>query len=144
MEGEQNLQSVNCEMRDVIMRYLDSRLIEGLLDEMAVDTFLRIAGAPGEGKDAEIIGTLVFAVCGESTTGEKEFGAADPSQMFRRKYFPLLVHITPLGRPIIPRGVLQVVDAKGMDTYRVDCVTGQPTDKSVRKVPDGFIACASA
>ena len=126
------------------MRYLDSRLIEGLLDEMAVDSSLRMAGRPGEGKDEETTGTLVFAIRCESTTGEREFGAAAPSQMLRGKYFPLLVHITPLGRPIIPGEVLHVVDAEGMDTHRVDCVAWRPTDKSVRMVPVGFIAYASA
>jgi hypothetical protein len=126
------------------MRYLDNRLIAGLLDEMAADSLLRIAGGAGEGKDAEATGTLVFTIRCESTIGEREFGAADPSQMLRRKYFPLLVHITPRGWPIIPGGLLRVVDPKGMGTYRLDCVAGRPPDKSLRKVPIGFIAYASA
>jgi dihydroorotate dehydrogenase len=126
------------------MRYLSSRLIEGLLEEMAVDSSPRMPGGAGVGKDAETTGTLVFAICGESTTGERELGAADPSQLLRRKYFPLLVHITPRGRPIITREILQVVDAGGSDAHWVDCTTAQPADKSVWKVPVGFIACASA
>jgi hypothetical protein len=101
------------------MRHLDSRLIEGLLDEMAADSLLRIAGGAREGKDAETTGTLDFIIRCESTTGEREFGAADPSRMLRRKHFPLLVHITPRGWPVIPGGVLRVVDPKGMDTYSV-------------------------
>jgi len=49
------------------MRHLDSRLIEGLLDEMAADSLLRIAGGAREGKDAETTGTLDFIIRCEST-----------------------------------------------------------------------------
>ena len=126
------------------MRYLNRRLIEGLLEEMAVDSSLRMLGGAGVGKDTATRGTLVFAICGESTTGEIGFGAADPSQMLLRKHFPLLVHITPRGRPIITREILQVVNPSGIDTCWVECPAAQPASKLIWKVPIGFIACASA
>ena len=123
------------------MRYLDSRLVEGLLDKMAVDSLLRMGGGR---KDAETRGSIVFAICGKPTAGEGEFGVADPLQMLCRNHFPLLVHITPRGRPVITREILQVVNVSGIDTCWVDCLAAQPASKLIWKVPIGFIACASA
>jgi hypothetical protein len=126
------------------MRYLKSRSFEHLLEGMAVDSSLRMEGTEVAGKKTEIEGILTFAVYTGSRIDERRLAAANLSQMLRLKYFPLLVHITPRGRPIIVGKTIQVVDANGNDARWVDRLAVQSTDKSVRKVSVGFIACASA
>jgi hypothetical protein len=70
------------------MRYLDSRLIEGLLDEMALDSLLRVGEGLGVGRDTDTTGPLVFAICSEATAGGRESSAAGPSQLLRKKILP--------------------------------------------------------